>query len=280
VTDWIEIQALFEAAPEDWSVFADAFDRFNCPGSLQTDDPPSMSAYLVAVDGAREQASALATELRRLGASKVAQRVVPDEDWSETWKQFFKPRRIGERFIIRPTWEEFEAAPSDRVIVLDPGQAFGTGDHPTTRLCLELMERANLASAAVADVGCGTGVLSIGAALLGAKEVVALDIDPLSVEIAKANAALNGVAFDCVAGDGFEVFADRRFDAVVSNIISAVLIRLAPGAAAHVKPGGMWIVSGIIRQNWPDVLAAAERAGFNLVERCEEDEWVGATFRL
>ena len=93
MTDWIEITARFEDSPDDWSVFADAFDRFNCPGSIQTDRPPSISAYLVATDGARERATALAQELRRLGAAEVTQKIVPDEDWTQTWMQFFKPRR-------------------------------------------------------------------------------------------------------------------------------------------------------------------------------------------
>lgn len=279
MTDWIQITATFSKPPEDWSVFADAFDRFGCPGSIQTDKPPTIGAYLVAVDGARAQAAGLAEELRRLGADKVEQVVVPDEDWSETWKQFFKPRRVGKRFVIRPSWEEFAAGPSDRVIVLDPGEAFGTGDHQTTRLCLELMEEAGLADREVADVGCGSGILSIGSRLLGAKSVIAVDIDPVSVEVAHANAVRNAVSFEVVCGDGFEPFAGRSFDVILSNIISAVLIRLAPQVAAHVKPGGLWIASGIIRQNWPDVLAAAERAGFSLIDLKEEDEWVGATLR-
>jgi ribosomal protein L11 methyltransferase len=279
VTDWIEITAHFERTPEDWSVFADAFDRFNCPGSIQSDRPPTIGAYLVATDGAREQAASLAAELRRLGASDVTQRVVPDDDWTETWKQFFKPRRVGRRFVVRPSWESCEPSEGDLEIELDPGQAFGTGDHPTTRLSLELMEGAEIAGREVADIGCGSGILAIGACLLGAKSVVAVDYDAVSVEVAEANAQRNGVSFRCMQGDGFEPVGDARFDVVLTNIISAVLIRLAPHAANHVRSGGLWVVSGVIRQNWPDVFAAAERVGFEVAERREEDEWVGAILR-
>jgi ribosomal protein L11 methyltransferase len=278
VTDWIEIKASFETCPEDWSIYVDAFDRFGCPGSIQTDRPPTISAYLVAVEGSREQASKLSDELKRLGAHSVSKMTVPEEDWSETWKQFFKPRRVGQRFVIRPTWEEYESRPGDNVIVLDPGQAFGTGDHPTTRLCLELMEKAEIEGKTVADVGCGSGILSIGALQLCAKSVEAVDIDPLSIEVAKANATLNNVDYRCIAGDGFNALSKPTYDVIVSNIISAVLIRLAPDAAAHVVPGGKWIVSGIIRQNWDDVRCAAEKAGFKWLDRVEEDDWVAGTF--
>jgi ribosomal protein L11 methyltransferase len=279
VTDWIEIKAVFDAPPEDWSPFVDAFDRFGCPGSIQSDNPPSLSAYLVDVTGAAARGEELAAELRRLGAREVQTQTVPEEDWSELWKIHFKPRRVGRRFLIRPTWESFAATAADLVIVLDPGQAFGTGDHPTTRLCLQLMEAASLQGKTVADIGCGSGILSVGACRLGASKVFASDIDPLAVEVTRANAQLNSVSFETIAGDGFAVLSEPR-DVVVSNIISATLIRLSPQAAKAVKPGGLWIVSGIIKGNWPDVQAAAEQQGFVLERVAEEDDWVAATFRL
>lgn len=278
MTEWIEIKACLASAPEDWSLFVDAFDRYGCPGSVQSDDPPSISAYLVSVEGASDQAALLEQELKRLGAVSVSVSRVPDEDWSQTWRQFFKPRRVGARFVIRPTWEPFEAGEGDVEIVLDPGQAFGTGDHPTTRLCLELLEQLELRGKRVADVGCGSGILSIGALKLGAESVDAVDIDPVSVQVALENAALNGVRYACQVGDGFKALPNPPYDAAVSNIISAALIRMAPDAAACVRPGGHWVVSGIIKQNWPDVRDAASRAGFELERTAEEDEWVAAAF--
>lgn len=279
MTDWIEIKALFDQAPEDWSIYADAFSRFGCPGSVQSDTPPAISAYMVALEPAEDLAQELGEELKRLGAVAVSISRVPDEDWSETWKQFFKPRRIGENLVIRPTWEEYESSPEDKVIVLDPGQAFGTGDHPTTRLCLELMQTIEFRGKDVADVGCGSGILSIGACFLGARYVDAVDIDTLSVEVSKENAALNRVEFRCVTGDGFSALEKDQYDIVISNIISAVLIKMAPDAASKTKEGGYWIVSGIIKSNWPDVKLAAEKYGFKLNETREEDEWVGASFQ-
>ncbi|MBI5708095.1 MAG: 50S ribosomal protein L11 methyltransferase [Armatimonadetes bacterium] len=278
-TVWIEVRATFPEAPEDWSPLADAFDRHGCPGSLIGERPPSISGYLVDVPAARAKVEELRAELLRLGAASVETQEVPEEDWAESWRKFFKPRRIGKRFVIRPTWEEFEAGPDDLEIVLDPGQAFGTGDHPTTRLCLELMEEAFEARRpdSVLDLGCGSGILSIGASLLGARDVLGVDIEAVSVEVARQNAELNGVQVEFLCADGF---ADAKlhgpFDLVVSNIISATLIRLAPKVAQRQASGGVWIVSGIIRQNWEDVQKAAARAGYELKSERFEDDWVAA----
>jgi ribosomal protein L11 methyltransferase len=278
VSDWIHVKAELGAVPEDWSLFADAFERFGCPSSIQEDTPPSIGGYLVALDAAEDQVKGLRQALLALGAVAVSSELVPHEDWSELWKQHFKPRRVGRRIVVRPTWEDFDAHPDDLVIVLDPGQAFGTGDHPTTRLCLELLEETELARKAVADLGCGSGILSIAAMKLGAESVDAVDIDPLSVESTRANAALNEVHVHVAAGDGLHIFERTEWDLVVSNIISATLIRMSGSIADAVAEGGTWIASGIIRGNWNEVLSAAERAGFRLDKLAEEDEWVAARF--
>lgn len=276
---WIEVKALFDTPPADWSLYIDIFDRHGCENTLQEDNPASLSSAVVDVHGSGEVIARLSAELLEHGATRVETRSLVEENWEENWKRFFHPRPIGRRFLVRPTWEEAE--PSGRLeIVLDPGQAFGTGDHPTTRMCLELLESVPMEGALVADVGCGSGILSIGACLLGATSVHAVDIEPLSVEVAKENAALNHVSFEALAGRGIAALADRGpFDVVVSNIISAVLIQIAGEVAEAIKPGGHWIVSGIITQNWPDVQAAAERVEFDLVEKLEEDGWVSAIFR-
>jgi len=278
VNTWIEVKATFAERPEDWSVFADAFDRHGCPGSLQTDSPPSISAYLLEIAGSDERVTAMKAELTRLGASTVDTKLVPEEDWAEDWKQHFKPRRIGERIVIRPTWEGYNLHPNDIEIVLDPGQAFGTGDHPTTRLCLQLMQQIEIKGKSAADVGCGSGILSIAACLLGAGQVYASDLDAQSVEVTKANAALNKVSFQAEVAPGFDGLKGMPREVVLSNIISATLIRLAPDAATSVARGGHWIVSGIIESNWPDVRSAAERGGFTLQMMEQEDEWVAAIF--
>lgn len=274
---WIEIRATLPAAPEDWSILAEAFDRHGCPGS-QIEDL-TIIGYLADVAGAEAIAESLGADLTALGGAVSVDRI-EEQDWSELWKIHFKPRRVGNRFLLRPTWEPYQCLDEEVEIVLDPGQAFGTGDHPTTRLSLQLLEHVLEPNSqlTVADVGCGSGVLAIAAAKLGANVVMASDLDPISVEITRQNARLNGVEFPTAVAAGFDAI-DTPVDLAVSNIISATLIRLAPDASAKVKPGGFWIVSGIIEANWSDVHEAAARAGFTLVRKELEDEWVGATFR-
>ncbi len=278
MSNWVEVKAIMAREPEDWAALHEVFDRHGIPGTLQTDKPPTMSGYLV--EGSDAMIDSLTQELRAFGAIGIETKVVPDEDWSESWKQYFKPRRIGNRFVVRPTWEEFTTGEHDLEIVLDPGQAFGTGDHPTTRMCLQLMEHIEFQGKRVADIGCGSGILSVGAKRLGAAIVTAVDLDPLSVESARENAERNHVEFDVVAGTGFlPLDPSEKFDVVLSNIISAALIHLAPEVRKRMNPGGMWIVSGVIEANWCDVLAAAIQAGFVQHELLREGDWIAATFR-
>jgi ribosomal protein L11 methyltransferase len=283
---WIEVKATFEHAPEDWSPLVDLMGRHGCENTLQTDRPPALVACVAAVEGADELVERLRSDLLRAGAHSVESRGLPDENWEQLWRQHFKPRRIGQSLVIRPTWEDYAVRPGDLEIVLDPGQAFGTGDHATTRMMLEQMEAAGLQDLVVADVGCGSGILSIAAVLLGAGRVAAVDIEPISVAVAKENMAMNRVEFVAVAGEGIAALdvlqegAPPYYDVVLSNIISATLIAIAHQVAARVRPGGRWIVSGIIHPNWEDVRNAAEREGFELVSQSQENEWIAATFRL
>lgn len=282
MTRWIKVTARFDQAPEDWAAICDVFENHGVPGTVQTDDPPTIGGYLVDGEDAAESVANLRADLVSRGARDVTEEIVPDEDWAEAWKQFFEPRRIGRRFVVRPTWKDYPAAPDDKVIVLDPGQAFGTGDHPTTRMCLALMEEVWQGNppAFVADIGCGSGILSVAAMLLGSERVIGVDIDPVAIASARENAARNGVTYDVVQGKGFLPFrSEIVFDAVVANIISAALIALAPAAARHVRPGGPWIVSGVIEANWADVEAAAHRAGFRTERVLQEGDWIAAVLR-
>lgn len=273
---WIQIKAVLAKIPADWSVYADAFERYGCPSSEQTDRPPTISGYFEEIPAAEPLIAELSEELIQLGAKEVVRERVEEQDWSELWKIHFKPRLIGQ-ILIRPTWEPLEVSPGQIELVLDPGQAFGTGDHPTTRLCLSLMQQMPIWGQRVLDLGCGSGVLGIAAVKLGAESVLASDIEAMSVEITKENAALNGVELETFCGDGFP--PGGPWPVVISNIISATLIRLAPMAFELTQPGGVWLTSGIIRGNWPDVEAAAHRCGFTTETVEMEDDWVGAIFR-
>lgn len=303
---WIEVEAWFHEPPADLSPVIETYRAHGIENTLQSSDE-MLVGCIVDVTGTDEVVAKLKAALEAQGA-RVETRDLPETNWEEAWKQFFHPRRVGEHWVVRPTWEEAETRPGDRVIVLDPGQAFGTGDHPTTRMCLELMEPLDLAGRPVADVGCGSGILAVGACLMGADPVEAVDIDPIAVEVAKENAARNGVSFLALAGDGLSVFdgsladvpqdetllqgggrkaegggtplalSPKPYDLILSNIISATLVRIAADVSSAVAPGGAWVVSGIIEANWPEVRETAGKVGFNLRDERHEDGWVAARF--
>jgi ribosomal protein L11 methyltransferase len=283
---WIEVKAIFERLPQDWSPYIEIFRDHGCENTIQTDDPPTLGAAVVEVAGSSRVVANLKAALLNAGAFEVLTRSLVEENWEENWKQFFKPRRVGKSIVVRPTWESGDLPGGAIEIVLDPGQAFGTGDHPTTRMCLELLEEYLFAGHTVADIGCGSGILSVAACKLGARKVVAIDIEPLSVEVAKENAKLNRVEFEAICGEGVRALPSSawptpdstKYDIVVSNIISATLISIARDIAQVVRTGGYWIVSGIIEANWPDVKEAATRVGFRLEKELREDGWVGAAF--
>ncbi len=298
---WIEVEATFPKAPEDLSPAIELYRAHGIENTLQSSDE-RLVGCLVDVAGSETVVAELRKALEEMGASVTTQ-ALPETNWEEAWKQFFHPRRVGEHWVVRPTWEEAETRHGDRVIVLDPGQAFGTGDHPTTRMCLELMEPLDLTGRPVADVGCGSGILAVGACLMGADPVEAVDIDPIAVEVAKENAVRNGVSFLALAGDGLRAFPaspkgapqdetpltgretvdapstqGKLYDLVLSNIISATLVRIAADISTAVAPGGAWVVSGIIEGNWPEVREIARKVGFMLVDERHEDGWVAARF--
>lgn len=275
---WTKVTAAFPVPPEDWAVPIEWFRQHGCEGTEQTDFPATLAGYIPMVPGWQARVDALVAALEP-EAEQVSTSMVEEEDWAENWKAHFPPMRIGRRWVVRPTWETVELGPEDLELVLDPGQAFGTGDHPTTSMCLQLLEDADVEGKSVLDIGSGSGILSIGAAKLGAARVLAVDIEPGAVVVARQNAERNGVVLECVEQDAFGEGAETGWNLILSNIISATLIRIVSGVRAHIADGGTWIVSGVIRANWDDVLAAAVRVGFVLERREEQGEWVAARFR-
>lgn len=205
---------------------------------------------------------------------------VEDADWENNWKQFYKPMEIGERLLVIPEWEQ--AKPTERVkLILNPGLTFGTGSHATTRLCLQALEKHIRGGEKVLDLGCGSGILGIGALLLGCAHVTGCDIDPKAPEVAAANAALNGFyedRFTVCAGDILVDAGLRRrlgtgYDIVLANIVADVIIPLAALAPAFLAPGGTFVCSGIIDGREDEVAAALTRAGFTVTAHDTLEEW-------
>jgi len=226
--------------------------------------------------------------IRPLSAPKI--RRLAEEDWANAWKKQYHVLRIGSRTRIVPAWEEYDAQPGEVIVRLEPGMAFGTGLHPTTRLCLEAMETSLVPGCSVLDVGTGSGILAIAAARLGAASVLALDTDPIAVTVARENAVRNQVAGQITvrqgsvgqapgwspgaAGGTFFLLEEGSFDRVVVNILAPVIRSLADGLAARTAPDGQLIASGIIETQEADVLDALRARGFRLVSRAQEADWV------
>jgi ribosomal protein L11 methyltransferase len=212
-----------------------------------------------------------------------AYRAVDDADWAEAWKAHYHPVRIGKRLIIRPAWIQRPLEPGEVEIALDPGMAFGTGTHPTTQLCLESIEAVMPHGARVLDLGCGSGILAIGAAKLNAAEVWALDIDPVAVDVARENAAQNGVSDRVTAQEGSlasVVTSARRFDFVVCNILARVIIQMCGERLGEiVRPGGIAVFSGIIAEQADAVETALRSTGLEPYARRQMGDWVAIEAR-
>ena len=203
-----------------------------------------------------------------------------EEDWINNWKKYFHPIPVGEKLLIRPLWED-EYDPQGRTVLhLEPGLAFGTGTHETTRLCLELLEKYITPGVDFLDMGCGSGILSVAALLLGAKSAVGVDIDPLAVKTAQENAQTNGVAdrFTGICGNLAEKVTGK-FQVVAANIVADVVILLSKDAPRFLTPDSTYIVSGIIDTREQDVLNALEPT-FQVLERREEKGWVAMALKL
>lgn len=220
-------------------------------------------------------------DLGRLYAEDI---IVDDEAWKDKWKENFKPMKITERLVVKPTWEDYQASGGEVVIQIDPGMAFGTGTHETTSLCLKMLERylgENPAAKKVLDVGCGSGILSIGAALLGCADVLGVEIDEDAVKVAEENVALNQVQDQVriMRGNLIEGI-DFKADVLVANLMADLVITLAERAGTHLETGGVFISSGILLEKKDKVSAAIEAAGFEIIEIAEDGEWCAIAAKL
>ena len=208
------------------------------------------------------------------GSLCVETRSVNDKSWADVWKKYFKPFYAGQHLVVKPTWEPFSPAPGDKVIEIDPGMAFGSGTHETTGMCLSILEENIHGGEEIIDVGTGSGILAIGAALLGAGHVLAVDIDPDAVKVAAENVAANHVqdTVDVQQGNLLEK-VDAVCDICVANIISDVIISFASPLMSHIRPGGLFICSGIVSLRADEVAQALLDAGYEILQKYTRGEW-------
>jgi ribosomal protein L11 methyltransferase len=253
---------------------------------LDPSRPAIVRAYIPARDraAAERTAAEVAEALGHLQAfglrpiGDLRTRIVEEADWADAWKAYFPVMRVGRRLVIRPTWRRHRRAPDDVVLALDPGMAFGTGLHPTTRLCLagveSLADRGVLTGARVLDVGCGSGILAIAALKLGAATAVGLDTDPIAIEATTANARRNALVRRIRAREGSLPSGEAPFDVVLANLIAGVLVPLADGLRRELRPAGHLLASGIFVDREGDVRAAFEAVGLEVTGRTAEGDWV------
>jgi len=297
---WLELAV--EADPEAVEAVSEIFSRVASGGTsvepafelvdeglgarVDPTRPAIVRAYLpardrVAAERAADEVSTALGHLQAFGLRPIGElrtRLVEEADWADAWKAHFPVMRIGRRLVIRPTWRRHRAAPDDVVLMLDPGMAFGTGLHPTTRLCLAAIEMladdGRLDGARVLDVGCGSGILAIAALKLGAASALGVDTDPIAIEATLANARRNRLGRRLRAREGSLPSGRQPVDVVLANLIAGVLVPLAPALCAELRPGGTLLASGIFIDRETDVAAAFEAAGLAVAGRSTEGDWV------
>ena len=216
-----------------------------------------------------------------LGTLAVSQQGVQEQDWSECWKQYYKPFRAGKHLVIKPSWESWNAAPGDLIIELDPGMAFGTGTHETTAMCVEMIEK-HYHGGKVLDVGTGSGILAIAAARLGADSVLGVDIDPMAVRVAQENVEKNGLSreIDIRQGDLVAGLDNVRCEFAVANILADVIALLAAPLKAHLTANATFVCSGILKEREQDVVDVLTKNGYQLFDRMQKRDWVALAAHL
>ena len=236
----------------------------------------SVLVYLSADGGAADTLSFLRGRFAELSIdASITVSGVNEEDWANSWKEYYKPIKIGDKIVIVPAWEKYDQQEGEIIVRMDPGMAFGTGTHETTRLVIKLLEKYIKNGMRVADVGCGSGILAICASKLGAAECKAYDIDPVAVKVANENIKDSGLTnVTCEVSDLLrQVDKNEPYDVICANIVADIIIRMMPDVGALMNESSVILASGIIVERSQDVISAFDEHGFKIVERIDENGW-------
>lgn len=264
----------------------DLWDAYELPSELLEAENVIIKGYLPIDERLEERLELFEKRLSNLEKhftswlAKLSYAEIAEADWSSSWKAYYKPVRIGERIVVSPSWEEYQAQEGEIVVWMDPGMAFGTGNHPTTAMIIQAMEKHLSPGSFVVDVGTGSGVLAIVAAKLGAEHVLALDIDTLAVEIAQRNIDLNDVSHHVTARyNDLLTGLDGQFQMITANLTADSIVAMAEDAYHRLSSGGLFLASGIINHRHPQVEAKLQQLGYHLEETLFEGEWVSLVAR-
>jgi ribosomal protein L11 methyltransferase len=303
---WIEVKIVFDHPDKDLAVdlISDVFYDFGLQGVV-VDDPRiepeegwpedvigrpdhyTVTGYFTDDNRIEQRCKILEEKLlnfkEKLGLNyRISYKELDEEDWAHSWKAYFWPQKIGRNMVVKPTWRDYQADPGDLVIELDPGMAFGTGTHPTTTMCVALIESLLKKGDSFLDVGTGSGILLIAAVKLGAANVCGIDHDRTAVAIAAGNLKLNDIGTQqvrVICGDLVGVIREK-YDIITANILSHVILILIKDIRRVLKPGGVFICSGIVDKNEKQVVDAMENVGFEIIAISSKDEWVAIAGRL
>jgi len=302
---WSEVKVIFDSKDKEFAadLISNIFYELGLTGvviedadmPLSPDGPAdhplprrnAVSAYLPKTENLSNNMGFIKERLLELSRqyhirNRIVCRDIDETDWAESWKEYFWPQKIGKKIVIKPSWREYVPQPDDIIVEIDPGMAFGTGTHPTTSLCLQLIETYLQKGDAFLDVGTGSGILMIAAAKLGAARLTGIDNDVLAVEIAGKNLLLNDIdpkKFDVLAAD-LVVTVNEKFHFITANILTETIVRLLDQIRNILIDGGVFVCSGIIEEKKDLVLVKMEKSGFDILDTVIQEKWVAIAGRL
>ena len=242
----------------------------------------SVSAYVSADKPVTDHVAYISERLGALGIEHKTELIsLCEEDWADSWKQYYKPIKIGEKLVVVPMWEKYDANENEIIVKMDPGMAFGTGTHETTRLCATLLEKYVNSSTLMLDVGTGSGILAICASKLGAEKCYAYDIDPVAVRVARENVKDNDVTnIECEVSDLLKGVKEQKYDVIAANIVADIIIRMLPDIGKYMHKDTTLVISGIIDERCADVYESISKNGFTTVEEIHENGWCAISLKL